>query len=170
MSASAEADSIKFVLFSSSACIPRRATPEAAGFDLFASEDSIIAGESVSVIKTGVGVRFPAGCYGCITGRSSNYLRGYRVEQGTIDRDYEGGLGIMMSNQTTDPLYIFKGSVCAQLVCLRYSAPSFYTYRLAFADAPAAESPSIHCNSHLVGGVNLWKRGDSGFGSTGGAL
>lgn len=49
---------------------PIRATPHAAGFDLKSLEDYIIQPRSVQIIRTGLKIELPLGCYGRIAPRS----------------------------------------------------------------------------------------------------
>jgi dUTP pyrophosphatase len=49
---------------------PRRGTENSAGFDLFSVTSTIIEPNGVSLIETGIRVKFPEGTYGRVAPRS----------------------------------------------------------------------------------------------------
>ena len=52
------------------AAIPKRASEEAAGYDIASAEDTVVPAKGKAVIKTGVSIAIPEGCYGRIAPRS----------------------------------------------------------------------------------------------------
>ena len=74
---------------SGTACLPARASDGAAGYDLCASESGSIAPGTRKVVKTGLELAIPAGCYGRIAPRSGLSIRsGIDVAAGVLDPDY----------------------------------------------------------------------------------
>jgi len=53
-----------------SSYLPVRTSDQAAGYDLSSSENIVVAGGSVAVIKTGLELKSPKGTYGRIVSRS----------------------------------------------------------------------------------------------------
>ena len=67
----------------SGAKIPIRMTDNAAGFDLFATEQVLVNPYQTVQIDTGIAVEFPKGVYGAIKGRSSLALQQIFYHSGT---------------------------------------------------------------------------------------
>ncbi|MBH0115222.1 hypothetical protein I5E68_20050, partial [Novosphingobium sp. YJ-S2-02] len=55
--------------------IPTRGTQEAAGYDLYAAEETEIPAGGWKLVSTGVKMKIPKGSYGRLAGRSGNTLR-----------------------------------------------------------------------------------------------
>ncbi len=106
------------------AIIPVRATDNSAGFDLFAAEAvTVYHNNGNHLVKTGIAVRMPPNTYGRIAMRSGLAVREHlAVSAGVIDRDYDGGLGVVVfrtlppANGGTSYYTIKKGERFAQLV------------------------------------------------------
>ncbi len=83
---------------SANATMPIRATPGAAGIDLFAAEDTLIIGGCGNVlVKTDIKVKLPKGTYGRIAMRSGLAVREHlAVSAGVIDSDYTGNIGVVV--------------------------------------------------------------------------
>ncbi len=116
---------INHVLFrrlNEAAKIPTKATNGAAGYDLYADEDVLVAGGMGTVkVRTGISVRLPPGTYGRIAMRSGLAREEHLcVSAGVIDRDYRGEIGVLVfCTKTADgghSYWINKGERFAQLV------------------------------------------------------
>jgi len=100
--------------------LPEYQTAGAAGFDLAASEDIVVAPSSIALIPTGLVIQVPAGHFLGIFARSSTPLkRGLMVANGVgvIDRDYcgpEDEIKIQVLNFTAQPVQVKKGDRLAQ--------------------------------------------------------
>jgi len=100
--------------------LPQYQTAGAAGFDLAASEDIVVAPSSIALIPTGLVIQVPAGHFLGIFARSSTPLkRGLMVANGVgvIDRDYcgpEDEIKIQVLNFTAQPVQVKKGDRLAQ--------------------------------------------------------
>ena len=131
------------------AIIPRRATPGATGFDLFACIDGdgvIELGRSPTRVGTGVAIEVPVGYDIQIRPRSGLSSRGIGVTFGTVDSDYRGEVMVTMYLFSPDATFEVKhGDRIAQMVITRV------------ADLPLVE----------VEELTSTERGSGGHGSTG---
>ena len=100
--------------------LPEYQTEGAAGFDLAASDDVLVAPSSIALIPTGLVIQVPDGHFLGIFARSSTPLkRGLMVANGVgvIDRDYCGAadeIKIQVLNFTAQPVQVRKGERLAQ--------------------------------------------------------
>ena len=113
---------------SDAAMRPTRATSEAAGFDLCASESKTVPPNS-QWVRIGTGLKMAIGAhavkqrlgadtvvYGAIRARSGLTSRGIDVFHGTIDADHRGEIKVLMRNGTDMPFEIAIGDRIAQLI------------------------------------------------------
>jgi dUTP pyrophosphatase len=100
--------------------LPEYQTTGAAGFDLAASDDVVVAPSSIALVPTGLVIQVPDGHFLGIFARSSTPLkRGLMVANGVgvIDRDYCGPddeIKIQVLNFTPKPVQVKKGDRLAQ--------------------------------------------------------
>ena len=137
---------IKVKLLTKSAKVPQRGSEQAAGFDLYAKEKTIVKANSQQIIGTGIALEMEPGYHAQISVRSS-FATKYkaRVEAGLIDSDYRGEVFVIMSNNGDENINIDKGERMAQLCIVK--------------------DPSVIITvSHDISST---KRGDGKFGSTG---
>lgn len=135
------------------AIIPYYANPTDAGCDVSAVEEVKIEPGETKIVNTGLIFAIPAGYEIQVRPRSGlSYKTGLRVANapGTIDADYRGVVGVIMTNTGDIPYVIEKGMRIAQLVI----AP---TLKIRWSEAEKLED---------LGSTN---RGEGGFGSTGSA-
>lgn len=125
--------------------VPTRAHTGDAGADLRAAEDVILYPGEVRVIRTGVGILIPYGSAGFVRGRSGMTRSGFIVLEGTVDSQYRGEIGVMMTSLKDGPALIRKGDRIAQLVIVPVGLPGFMR----------------------VDSLPPSSRGENGFGSTG---
>lgn len=78
-------------LLSEKAKMPTRGSKEAACFDLYISEDTILPREEPVLVPTGIAMGIPTGYCVKLYGRSSMHKRGVIVQTGIIDSDYSNG-------------------------------------------------------------------------------
>jgi len=129
--------------------LPQRATPGAAGLDLFAcidGEGTVALGTQPRLIGTGIAIEVPRGYDVQIRPRSGLSSRGVGVTLGTVDSDYRGEVMVTMylfGPEATSE--VRHGDRIAQLVITR------------LADLPMVE----------VGELTPTERGAAGHGSTG---
>jgi dUTP pyrophosphatase len=100
--------------------LPRYESPQAAAFDLAASEDTTIPPGEVTLVPTGLVIEVPAGMFLGIFARSSTPLkRGLMVANGVgvVDPDYCGPadeVKIALLNFTAHPVTVSAGDRLAQ--------------------------------------------------------
>lgn len=78
-------------LLNEGAKMPTKGTKEAACFDLYVSEDTILPHAEGVLVPTGVALNIPEGFCVKVYGRSSMHKRGVIVQTGIIDSDYSNG-------------------------------------------------------------------------------
>lgn len=78
--------------------MPTRGTKEAACFDLYVSEDTILPHAEGVLVPTGVALNIPEGFCVKVYGRSSLCKRGIQVTTGIIDPDYTGEIKVQCVN------------------------------------------------------------------------
>ena len=77
--------------------MPVRGTTGAAGYDLAADQNAIVPAHGKVLIKTGLSMSMPTGCYGRIAPRSGLALKKFiDVGAGVVDEDYRGELGVIV--------------------------------------------------------------------------
>ena len=102
------------------AIIPTYAHPTDAGADIYAVEDVTIDTETTVIVKTGLRVEIPIGYEIQIRPRSGISAKtGLRIANapGTIDSNYRGEIGVIISNiNSHNPEVIKKGDKIAQML------------------------------------------------------
>ncbi|MDB4312089.1 dUTP diphosphatase [bacterium] len=127
------------------ASLPVRGSAQSAGWDLCSSEMTVVYPGETQVVQTGVSAEIPEGYEAQIRGRSGLAKRSINVALGTIDSDYRGGWGVILTNNSKTAFDVNIGDRIAQAV---------------FA-------PVLAFRLRVVGALNDTERGSSGFGSTG---
>jgi dUTP pyrophosphatase len=128
--------------------LPAYATAGAAGMDVVAAEDLILAPGGRHAVATGFAIAIPEGFEVQVRPRSGLALKhGITClnTPGTIDSDYRGEVKVILANLGNDAFPIARGERIAQLV----AAP---VQRAVFAEVAALDETV---------------RGAGGFGSTG---
>ena len=87
-----------------------------AGYDLFASEDTVIAPGAIGLIPLGIQSSFDSVMVGLIKDRSSYACKGLHIFAGVIDSTYRGEWKVVMFNSTSDDVIIAAGDKCAQVI------------------------------------------------------
>ena len=128
------------------AAVPKRGSEEAAGYDIASAEDTVVPAKGKTVVKTGISVAIPEGCYGRIAPRSGLAVKRFiDVGAGVIDADYRGEIGVVLFNHSDEDFVVKPGDRIAQLLLEKIETPTV---------KEAEELPDT-------------KRGTDGFGSTG---
>lgn len=155
---------IKFL--SENARMPKRATNQSAGYDLYVPADTIIK-PGRNIVPLNIAIAIPTGMEGHIRPRSGFSAKGMEgfpyikqgesaqchekrrydadVLQGTIDSDYRGCVGVLVSSHEKEPFVVEKGTRIAQLVISAYFSEDWAV-----------------CNE-----LNDTQRSNGGFGHTG---
>ena len=126
--------------------LPVRGTPGAAGYDLSAAQTAVIPAHDKCLVKTGLQIALPSGCYGRIAPRSGLAIKNFiDVGAGVVNTDYRGEVGVILFNFSNDSFVINMGDRIAQLIIKKIKTP------------PVKELFSLEDTD----------RGTKGFGSTG---
>jgi len=101
--------------------LPRRATEDAAGFDLYAclQEDLQILPGARALVPSGLAIQLPVGYEAQVRPRSGLAIKhGLTLlnSPGTIDADYRGEIAAVMVNLGQEPVTIRRGDRIAQLI------------------------------------------------------
>lgn len=138
---------IKFKMLSTTAQVPLQATPDAAGFDLYADMPGSYSlhPQGRALFSTGIACAIPRGYVGLIRPRSSLAKHaGIDVLAGVVDADYRGEVNVILVNHGHMPYKVLPGDRIAQLVVV----PCLTEWQ-------------------VVTTLNETIRGDGAFGSTG---
>jgi len=126
--------------------LPMRATPWAAGADLYAIEPFQLGPGERKLIPTGLAVEIPLGYYGRIAPRSGLAVKyGLDTLAGVRDSDYRGEVKVLLINLGDSAVEINGGERIAQLI-IEPTAQGRFTWAADLIETT---------------------RGDGGFGSTG---
>lgn len=137
---------LQVLLTTPEARLPTRGSEYAAGYDLYASEAISLPKGGRGVVKTGLKISIPFGCYGRVAPRSGLAVKkGIDVGAGVIDADYRGEVGVVLFNFGDDVFEISIGDRIAQLILEKIH------------NAPVVEVKTLDDT----------QRGEGGFGSTG---
>ena len=110
---------VRFKKLCPDAIIPARATPEAAGLDLYSCEKRFIGPGRTMVVSTGVAMELPWGYEGQVRSRSGLAAKeSIHVlnSPGTIDSDYRGPIMVILHNSSNTRRVFEVGDRIAQLV------------------------------------------------------
>lgn len=137
---------LKVILNSPFAKVPRRANPTDAGYDLSSVEVVFLRPGERKIIDTGLIIRVPEGTYGRVAPRSGLAAK-YGVDclAGVIDRGYSANVKVILLNTGSEVFDVKIGDRIAQLVLEKI------------------ETPSVE----VVTSLDVTDRGLGGFGSTG---
>lgn len=102
--------------------MPTRATPSAAGFDLYSDDEKAVLPCATQIVATGIAVEIPHGFEGQIRSRSGlacNHGLHVLNSPGTIDSDYRGEILVILHNASKTDYVVKRGDRIAQLVITR---------------------------------------------------
>jgi len=141
---------VEFAKLDPEARLPTQGSAEAAGWDLYALEETTVVRHKSSLIRTGLATAIPSGWEGQIRCRSSLGKKGMIMPNGlgTIDADYRGELMVLATwIGEGDSFVVAKGERVAQMLF-----------------APVPKVTIIETSIEALGTTS---RGEGGFGSTG---
>ncbi len=127
---------------------PSYATDGAAGMDIVAAEDVLLAPGARHAVATGFAIAIPPGFEVQVRPRSGlAFKHGITClnTPGTIDEDYRGEVKVILANLGAESFAVKRGERIAQLVPARVQKASF----------------------REVESLDTTSRGEGGFGSTG---
>ena len=141
---------VQFAKLTEHAQLPTQGSAQAAGWDLYALEQTTVPKGSSVMISTGLACAIPNGWEGQIRCRSSLGKKGMILPNGigTIDSDYRGELKVLATwIGEGESFTINKGERVAQMVF--------------------SEIPSVHIDEVAIDDLDSTERGVGGFGSSG---
>lgn len=156
------------------AAIPKYATELAAGFDLVAVEDVIIAPGETALVPTGIAVEIPPGYEMQVRPRSGiSRKTKLRVANspGTVDADYRGEVGVIVDNirrvDSVGHIYSRIDGTDRASTCV--DAPPRGSYVILKGDriAQAVITPVARATFEVADELTESERGADGFGSSG---
>ena len=107
---------IEFVKFSHGAIELTKGSNEAAGFDLYSTDNYTIRPTASCIIRTDIGFKIPTGYLGKIHPRSSFALCFTNVEGGVIDAEYREPVSVIFFNFSDRFIHIEKGDRFCQII------------------------------------------------------
>ena len=108
---------LKVKIEKSEATLPVRASEGAAGYDLFAVEDTVVFPQEQALVGTSISIEIPKDHYGQIKPRSGLVLRkSIMTDARVIDRDFRGEVKVVLVNQGKKKFIVKKGEWIAQLI------------------------------------------------------
>ncbi|MDR0676503.1 MAG: dUTP diphosphatase [Elusimicrobiota bacterium] len=154
--------SLKIKKLSEDAILPKRNHDTDMGLDLYSLDEYKLAPRCNGVISTGLAIQYDVDkdimplfikCFNLgffVRGCSGNFVKkGFQVIEGTIDKDYQGQIGVMCRNTSNEEIIIEKGKKIAQAVFL-------FTPKIS--------------NIEVVEDFVATDRGEKGFGETSGTI
>lgn len=100
--------------------LPTRGSKEAACFDLYVSEDTILPYEEGVLVPTGIAMGIPEGYCVKVYGRSSMTKKGVHVATGIVDSDYTGEVKVQAVNFGHHlPVVLYKGDRVGQFMLVK---------------------------------------------------
>ena len=115
---------LPFVMMSSTAVTPTRATHQSVGLDLYSPANYIIPPYGQLLIPTQIKLGIPLGHYGRLASKSGlAILHHLHVGAGVIDPDYTGEIKVLLMNTAPHAHYIITGDPIAQLILEKVSIP-----------------------------------------------
>ena len=122
-----------------------RGTSRSVGHDLSVAQFAVVSAHGKCLVKTGLSMALPPGCYGRIAPRSGLACRNFiDVGAGVIDTDCRGELGVILFNFGEEDFVINMGDKVAQLIFEKIKTPAI----------------------RETNDLEDTERGDRGFGST----
>ena len=141
-----QTNTLGFKKLDSKALLPTRGSPASAGLDLYSIEAESLNPSERRLIRTGLAVEIPEGCYGRLAPRSGLATKkGLDVLSGVIDADYRGEIQCLLYNTSNETVELPAQTRICQLIIEKIVTPS-----------PA-----------WVDDLTETIRGGGGFGSTG---
>ena len=108
-------DNLEVKLHSDMAQIPTRGSLDAAGYDLYSAEDTIIPAHGKATVDTQISITTPPGMYRWIAPRSRLAAKNMiATGAGVIDADYRGIVFMLLFNHLDKDLEVTKGDRVAQ--------------------------------------------------------
>ena len=114
-----------FQKLSEKAITPRQATPGSVGYDLFTPIDFQIQPKEQKTVFIDLAIAPPEGYYTQLMSKSGlTVLYRLEVKAGVIDPDYTGNIGVVLKNNSEQPIERLVGEQIAQLLFIKVATPT----------------------------------------------
>ena len=101
-----------------------KAIAGAVGYDLSAAQAAVVPAHGKCLVKTGLAMALPPGCYGRVAPRSGLTLKKFiDVGASVIDADYRGEVGVVLFNFGEEDFVVNMGDRIAQLIFEKIKTP-----------------------------------------------
>ena len=108
---------IKYYPESDEAKVPYKASPDAAGFDLYSAEETNVLPNSKAIVSLELRMAIPKGFFGKIFSRSGLFLKyGITAEAGVIASRYRRIVKVLLFNHSDNVFSVKVGQRIAQIV------------------------------------------------------
>jgi len=112
-----EPTSLRIMKLSDKAIIPTKGSRFAAGHDIYALTDGLVAAKGQKMVETGIAIGLPEGTCGQLAARSGMASKmGIAVGGGVIDADYTGEIKVILRNHGEADCLYKAGDRVAQLI------------------------------------------------------
>ena len=110
---------------SGKAISPHQATPESVGYDLYTPIDFQIQPKEQKTVFTDLAITPPEGYYAQLMSKSGlMVLYQLEVRAGVIDPDFTGNIGVVLRNNSDQPIERLVGEQIAQLLFIKVATPT----------------------------------------------
>ena len=108
---------VKVKKLCNNAKLPVRGSTSVVGYGLAAAQTAVVPAHGKVLVKTGLSISMPTGCYGRIAPASGLALKKFiDVGAGVVDEDYRGELGVVLFNFGEEDFKINMGDkICSRL-------------------------------------------------------
>ena len=114
-----------FQRLSEKAIRPHRATPGSVGYDLFTPIDFQIQPKEQKTVFIDLAIVPPEGYYAQLMSKSGlAVLYELEVKAGVIDPDFTGNIGVVLKNNSDQPIERLAGEQIAQLLFIKVATPT----------------------------------------------
>ena len=109
---------------SEKAISPHQATPGSVGYDLFTPVDFRIQPKEQKTVFIDLAITPPEGYYAQLMSKSGlTVLYELEVKAGVIDPDFTGNIGVVLKNNSDQPIECTAGEQIAQLLFIKVATP-----------------------------------------------
>ena len=113
-----------FQKLSEKAISPHQATPGSVGYDLFTPIDFRIQPKEQKTVFVDLAIMPPKGYYAQLMSKSGlMVLYELEVKAGVIDPDFTGNIGVVLKNNSDQPIECTAGEQIAQLLFIKVATP-----------------------------------------------
>ena len=114
-----------FQRLSEKAISPHRATPGSVGYDLFTPINFQIQPKEQKTVFIDLAIVPPEGYYAQLMSKSGlTVLYELEVKAGVIDPDFTGNVGVVLKNNSDQPIECLAGEQIAQLLFIKVATPT----------------------------------------------